>query len=75
MSTRRAGLRPRLIDWFKSAPPGETITSRDVAVKFGVSYRYAKNTLSILKAEGLVENESVWRIADGMAHVKEPKHG
>lgn len=69
---KRIGLRPRLIDWFKNAPPGETITSRDVAVKFCVSHRYAKNALCVLQAEGLVKHETVWRIADDMAYLKEP---
>nr|WP_297388206.1 hypothetical protein [uncultured Roseateles sp.] len=56
-------LRERLLEWFEAAPPGECLSAVDVSVKFGVTLRYARNTLSVLKAEGAIQRETVWRKA------------
>jgi MarR-like DNA-binding transcriptional regulator SgrR of sgrS sRNA len=55
------GLREQLAEWFKSAGPHETITAQDVATKFGVSVRYARNALAFLHTSGWIERETVWR--------------
>lgn len=68
-------LYEQLVSWFTNAAPGESITYKDVALKFGISERYAKNALCVLQSEGLIRHETVWRLADDMAHLKEPKHG
>lgn len=57
MRKRRAnpgeGLRPRMLAWFE-ANPGEMMDEQTAALKFDVTRRYARNMLSILKAEGVV---------------------
>lgn len=54
-------LRVQLGRWFESFP-GEMLSAQDVALKFGVSIRHARNELSILKNEGVIVRETVWRL-------------
>jgi DNA-binding transcriptional ArsR family regulator len=56
------GLPNQLADWFTTeGRSGEFLSASDVAVKFGVTLRYARNALSKLRQAGLVERETVWR--------------
>lgn len=59
--SRITGLRPKLIQWLEQHP-GEIIHERQVAEMFGVNRRYARNMLSILKAEGVAEKLTGFRL-------------
>lgn len=57
----RPGLREQLAEWFRAAGPNETLSAQDVATKFGVTVRYARNALAFLRTAGWIESETVWR--------------
>jgi DNA-binding IclR family transcriptional regulator len=55
----KPGLRSRLIAYFE-ANPLDTLTSDDIAIKFGVPKRSVQTMLSTLKAEGVLQRNTVW---------------
>ncbi len=54
------GLRPALAKWFENNPM-DMLSPQDVADRWDVHIRYARNVLSILKNEGLIERTVCWK--------------
>lgn len=54
----RRGLEQQLLSFFE-ANPDEELTYEDICLKFEVNYRYAKNTVSVLKLRGVLETKPV----------------
>jgi len=55
------GLRPRL-EAFYVANPLSDLTAEQVAIKFDVDLRHARNELAIAVKGGLLKRETVWRL-------------
>jgi hypothetical protein len=71
LNVTQPSLRARLDTFFESNPT-EMLAAKDVALKFNVSLRYARNALSILKNEGALERVTCWRVNRSCDHAPNP---